>query len=392
MSEELTINIKFSNEKKLSVTLNSTDTVSVLKQKIAEQLKSTDTPLEPDQQILIYAGRILKNDAETIESIKIKNGNTIHMVKAKAKQPKPAESTEKAAETTTASSTSSTPAPSSTTQTPVSAQPAAPNPSPLGGTGTDNPFSQLGGSGSNPFAQLGFNMGYTAGMNNQNPGQSPFGGNLPPLDPNMFNQMLNNPAVMNMLSSMFQNPQMMDMLFNSSPQLAAFNTPEFRSTMNQMMSNPETLRSILQLSNMYGNMFGQNGAAGAGAGAANPFSQFQTPAANTTAASNTASTPASGTTPGANTTTPPPMPDFSSLLGMLGGMPGMGMGAPGAGAGAGAAANDAASQQPPEVRYSTQLAQLQDMGFYDSAQNIRALTISGGRVEAAVEWLLNNPF
>lgn len=378
---DLTINIKFSNEKKLSVTLKSTDTVSVLKQKIAEQLKSTDTPLEPDQQTLIYAGRILKNEAETIESIKIKDGNTIHMVKTKPKQPKPAETTEKK-ET---SSTTSTPAPSSTTQTPVSAQPAAPNPSPM--TGNDNPFSQLGG-GLNPFLNMGFNSGFNSVA--QNPGSNPFGGNLPPLDPNMLNQMLDNPAVLNMLSSMFQNPQMMDMMFNSSPQLAAFNTPEFRSTMNQMMSNPETLRSILQLSNMYGNMFG-NGA-GAGAGAANPFSQFQTPAANTntTQSSNTTSTPASGTTPGAN---PAGMPDFSSLLGMLGGMPGM-PGMPGAtgAAGTGAAANNAANQQPPEERYSTQLAQLQDMGFYDSAQNIRALTISGGRVEAAVEWLLNNPY
>jgi len=377
---ELTINVKFSNEKKLSITLNTTDTVGVLKEKIAEQLKSTDTPVEPDQQILIFAGRILKNDAETIENVKIQNGQAVHMVKAKPKKSKPAETTEKAAETTPAAETSApvTPAPSTnTTQTPTSTQPA-PQTNPV-----DNPFSSLGQAGAaNPFAQLGMNMGFAHGLNN--PGTSPFGGNLPPIDPNMFNEMLNNPAVLNMLSSMFQNPQMMDMLFNSSPQLAAFNTPEFRSTMNQMMSNPETLRSILQLSNMYGNMFPNGGAgAGAGAAAANPFSAFgQTPAANT----NTSTTNTAGTTPGANTTTPA-MPDMSALLGMLGGMPGMG-----ATGTAGAAANNAANQQPPEVRYSTQLAQLQDMGFYDSAQNIRALTITGGRVEAAVEWLLNNPF
>jgi len=386
MSEELTINIKFSNEKKLTVTLKSTDTVSVLKQKIAEQLSSTDTPLEPDQQTLIYAGRILKDNNETIENIKVKNGNTIHMVRAKKHQPKPAETT-KAAETTTASTTTSTPAPT-TTPAPAASQPAASQPSPMAGAA--NPFAQLGQGAANPFAQLGFNSGFASAMNNQtqNPA-SPFGGNLPPLDPNMLNSMLENPAVLNMLSSMFQNPQMMDMLFSSSPQLAAFNTPEFRSTMNQMMSNPETLRSILQLSNMYGNMFGGAGAGGAGAGAANPFGQFQTPAANTTSTPGNATTPQTGATQ-----TTPQMPDMSALLSMLGGMPGMGMGMPGAGAaaGTGAGANAAANQQPPEVRYSTQLAQLQDMGFYDSAQNIRALTITGGRVEAAVEWLLNNPF
>ncbi|ORY41127.1 ubiquitin-domain-containing protein [Neocallimastix californiae] len=229
MSEELTINIKFSNEKKLTVTLKSTDTVSVLKQKIAEQLSSTDTPLEPDQQTLIYAGRILKDNNETIENIKVKNGNTIHMVRAKKHQPKPAETT-KAAETTTASTPASTTTPA----------PAASQPSPAAA----NPFAQLGQGAANPFAQLGFNSGFASAMNNQaqNPA-SPFGGNLPPLDPNMLNSMLENPAVLNMLSSMFQNPQMMDMLFSSSPQLAAFNTPEFRSTMNQMMSNPGNLNT-----------------------------------------------------------------------------------------------------------------------------------------------------
>jgi len=370
---ELTINVKFSNEKKLTINLKSTDTVAVLKDKIAEQLKSTDTPVEPDQQILIFAGKILKNNDETIESIKIQNGQAVHMVKAKPKK-KPAETTEKAADTTTtAESNASTPAPASTTQTPVSSQPTVPQASPA-----NNPFSQLGQAGANPFAQLGMNMGFASALNNQNAGQSPFGGNLPPLDPNMFNEMLNNPAVLNMLSSMFQNPQMMDMLFNSSPQLAAFNTPEFRSTMNQMMSNPETLRSILQLSNMYSGMGGMGGAA-------NPFGQFgQTPAANTNTSTTNTNTASTGTAP--------QMPDMSALFNMFGGMPGMGMPGMGAAGATGAAANNAASQEPPEVRYSTQLAQLQDMGFYDSAQNIRALTITGGRVEAAVEWLLNNPF
>lgn len=235
MSEELTINIKFSNETKLTVTLKSTDTISVLKQKIAEQLKSTDTPLEPEQQTLIYAGRILKNNDETMENIKIKSGNTIHMVKAKKQQPKPVETTNKAAETTTASSAASTPAVATTQTSTPTTQQTAPQPSAM----ADNPFAQLGQGATNPFAQLGFNSGFASAMNNQaqNP-SSPFGGNLPPLDPNMLNSMLNNPAVLNMLSSMFQNPQMMDMLFSSSPQLAAFNTPEFRSTMNQMMSNP----------------------------------------------------------------------------------------------------------------------------------------------------------
>jgi hypothetical protein len=46
----------------------------------------------------------------------------------------------------------------------------------------------------------------------------------------------------------------------------------------------------------------------------------------------------------------------SMLSGGMAGMGGMGTGAPGAGA--------AANQDPPEVRFASQLQQLQDMGFY----------------------------
>ena len=43
----------------------------------------------------------------------------------------------------------------------------------------------------------------------------------------------------------------------------------------------------------------------------------------------------------------------------------------------------------PEEAYATQLLQLQDMGFYDRAENIRALQSTGGNVNAAVERLLS---
>lgn len=44
----------------------------------------------------------------------------------------------------------------------------------------------------------------------------------------------------------------------------------------------------------------------------------------------------------------------------------------------------------PEELYATQLAQLQEMGFYDTQENIRALTITAGNVHAVVELLLGN--
>ena len=51
----------------------------------------------------------------------------------------------------------------------------------------------------------------------------------------------------------------------------------------------------------------------------------------------------------------------------------------------------AAPSQPPEERFQVQLQQLQDMGFYDASSNIRALLATGGNVNAAIEYLLQNP-
>lgn len=45
---------------------------------------------------------------------------------------------------------------------------------------------------------------------------------------------------------------------------------------------------------------------------------------------------------------------------------------------------------PPEERYATQLSQLQEMGFLNTQENIRALSATSGNVHAAVDWLLRN--
>ena len=47
-----------------------------------------------------------------------------------------------------------------------------------------------------------------------------------------------------------------------------------------------------------------------------------------------------------------------------------------------------ADSRPPEVRYASQLEQLQGMGFTDGQANLRALLLSGGSVEGAVNVLL----
>jgi ubiquilin len=66
---------------------------------------------------------------------------------------------------------------------------------------------------------------------------------------------------------------------------------------------------------------------------------------------------------------------MSALMAMLGG-----------GGGGGAPAVPPVAN--PEEAYSSQLQQLRDMGFFDQAENVRALQATGGNVNAAVERLL----
>lgn len=47
-----------------------------------------------------------------------------------------------------------------------------------------------------------------------------------------------------------------------------------------------------------------------------------------------------------------------------------------------------ADTRPPEERFQVQLQQLQDMGFTNAAQNVRALLATAGNVHAAIEYIL----
>ena len=60
------------------------------------------------------------------------------------------------------------------------------------------------------------------------------------------------------------------------------------------------------------------------------------------------------------------------------------------GLGAGSLAVPNRSDVPPEEMYSSQLTQLQEMGFIDRQENIRALIATAGNIHAAVERLLGN--
>ena len=73
----ITFNVKSSSEAKYVLTIPLTTTVLDLKSKLSG---SDYADIPPDRQRLIYSGRVLK-DADTLGSYKIKEGNTVHLVK-----------------------------------------------------------------------------------------------------------------------------------------------------------------------------------------------------------------------------------------------------------------------------------------------------------------------
>ncbi|KAI0776334.1 hypothetical protein BD413DRAFT_528502 [Trametes elegans] len=420
-SSEILINVKGPSELKLQISISTDKTVSELKQAIAEK---SDVPA--DRQRLIYSGRVLK-DEDALSAYKIQTGHTLHMVKGAARAG-------------------------------PSAQPAAAQqlPTMQAGQNPHDPLTQLNGpmgfglmAGFNPFAEMGLN----------------------PNDPNMMQSMLNSPQFLQQMSGVMSNPAVLDQIIASNPQLAAMG-PQVREVFRsehfrRMMSNPETLRMMLQMSSLMresgmgpaapglgglsglggapGGGFpapglpstarqqqqqrgagaeGQAGAAGAGSPPAggNPFSypnapgNFFTPFSPLSAFGGSAGAGADGSGSGSGAAAAPGSGADPSAPGAgAGAAPGLGAGGmfdpaimqqmlAALGGGAGGAPNpfggfgglggfgappQPADTRPPEERFQVQLQQLQDMGFTNAAQNVRALLATGGNVHSAIEYILN---
>ncbi|KAI8919446.1 ubiquitin-like polyubiquitin-binding protein [Powellomyces hirtus] len=343
---EITIKIKQANETALSVTVDTEETVLTLKQKIEAQAS-----VPPAQQRLIYAGKVLKDD-DKLSQYKMAEGNTVHMVKGST-----------APRTTPAASAS--PAASTPGATPSAGAPPAANSfwSDVGGAGAGagaaagNPFAALGGGGApGGFGGMGGGMG---------------------MDPNMLSALMSNPAVSASISQMMANPQVLQQLSASNPQLAGMmNQPQVREMMQsdefrRMMSDPNMLRSMMQMAPMMGAMGGGMGGMGGAGGDRAAAPQAQNPLAAMFGGAGAGSPTVSGMPPMMN-------PAMMQMLMGMGGMPG-------------AAPAGPPDTRPPEERFQVQLGQLQEMGFFDATENVRALTRTHGNVEAAVELLFSSP-
>ncbi|BEJ12891.1 hypothetical protein CspHIS471_0300650 [Cutaneotrichosporon sp. HIS471] len=374
---DVTITVKGPSELKLSITIAPSKTVADLKEAIAAK-----SDVEKDRQRLIYSGKVLK-DPDTIASYKIQSGHTIHMVKGAAK---PA----------TESSTAQTARLPTNMGTGLAAGNVV--------DGVENYHHGL--AGFNPFQGMGL-------------------GNLN--DPNAMTGLMDNPDFLRQMSDLLSRPEVVDQMIASNPQLAAMG-PQVRQMMQspmfrQMISNPETLRAMMQMqAAMQGSgggpgaggmggmggfpgMFGGGGAGGAGGAGPDtqnaPTDPFPNLFAPQGGANRDGSPPAGGAGAGAG-------PGAGAGAGAGAANPfaalfGAGGGAGGAGGGFNPFAMDPAmfggnpfgappppaDTRPPEEIYATQLGQLSAMGLWDSEKNIRALRRTGGNVEAAVELIFS---
>ncbi|KAJ9099290.1 hypothetical protein QFC21_004171 [Naganishia friedmannii] len=386
-ADQITINIKGPSELKLSLSINpATTSVSELKAQVEEK-----TQIEKDRQRLIYSGKVLK-DEDMLSNYKIQNGHTLHLVKGAAKP---------------GSAAASITTPGSSTPASAAAR-----------TGVPANLSSGMQYAGNPMAHLESVMGHGLGGGNFNPfAQIPGMGDRNLNDPEAINSIMQDPEVISRTMSMMT-PEMIDAAIASNPSLAPMG-PQLREMMSspffrQMMSNPEMVRSIMQMRGGAGGMGGGMGALGGlgglgGMGGA-PAGGFPAPGSYDGENRNTSD---AGNDNAAGVNAPAAANPFASLFGGgagAGGNPFAGMdpammqsmlGGLGGGAGTGGnpfgglGAMGGGSPQPPqdtrplEERYQSQLLQLNEMGLCDPQQNIRALSMTGGNVNAAIELIFS---
>ncbi|KAJ9252462.1 hypothetical protein DTO207G8_4803 [Paecilomyces variotii] len=445
--ESVTFTVKSSNDAKYTFTLPTSTLVSELKNKLSSS-EYADTPA--DRQRLIYSGRVLK-DNEALATYKIKDGHTVHLVKSAASNQRQAAQTSASAPGT-ASSQGVPGVPTNiaagTGNNPLAGLTGARYAgfAQLPGAGM---FGPDGGMGPPPDTETMLSMlenpQFQSTMNEalQNPAiidmmiqQNPMLRDMGPGVRQMFQspefrRMLTDPNAIRQAAQM-QRAMGLGGAFGGAgnagfPAPGVTNTtPEENRNAQQGQTNEGANANPLPPFNPF---------LGAGAGGVNPFAALfggNPPTAPSAGTDQTAAGqgPAGGTTPGGtenqqnpfamlfnpalfgqppaqpgatgsqqtpgaqapfnafNPQTNPFLRDPAALSQML-----QALGGPDqAGANPFAALFPSAApadNRPPEERYADQLRQLNDMGFFEFERNIEALRRSGGSVQGAVEYLLN---
>ncbi|CDR94701.1 ubiquitin domain containing protein family, putative [Babesia bigemina] len=322
------VTIKISGGETFVVEVDQSITVLELKEKCAENAGAT-----ADKQRLIFKGRIVKDD-ETLESLKVEDGNTIHLVRSGVK---PATSSGAASGT----------------------QAEAPKPTPAAGVNANAaptagafPFGQANPFSPDTMQQMMQGMGGFGGMGGM-PGMGGMGGmgGMPGMDdfnPQTAAALLNNPMVQEMMQQISNNPQLLKEIFGNNPLLQPM--MQQNPMLNQMMNNPELLRTMMRPGMLQAGL------------QLHQSMQQQQQAGGSTAAPAAAS------------------PGTENMLNPL-----MGGGFPGFNFPPAAMPTDT---RPPEERYAFQLQTLQEMGFTNREENLSVLNSTGGDISAAITRLL----
>lgn len=226
----ITFNVKSSSGPKISVSMPLSATVADLKTKLAE----TDMANVPvPSQRLIYSGKVLK-DVETLETYKVKEGNTIHLVRTAASNERQNPASQATAPTT---GTTTNPAPSAV------------------------PQNFAAGTGNDPLA--GLTGARYAGFH----GLPSLESLAHPPSPDEMLRRLQDPNFAQQMNEALQNPQLIDMMINQNPQLRAMG-PQARQMLQSerfrnMMTNPEHMRAMIEMQRaMGGDPFGGLGGGG----------------------------------------------------------------------------------------------------------------------------------
>ncbi|KAK0580869.1 hypothetical protein LWI29_007276 [Acer saccharum] len=172
-------------------------------------------------------------------------------------------------------------------------------------------------------------------------------------DTSQLDQLFQNPALMQLTQSLLSNPQYMNQLHGDG----GTGTIDLNSRVRELMQDPELLRQLSSPETMRQLLV---------------MRQSLLSELNQQQSTQEQVQPGTGMGAGPNNT------GLDMLMNMFGGL----------GAGGLAASNQ--PNVPPEELYATQLSQLQEMGFFDTQENIRALRATSGNVHAAVERLLGN--
>ncbi|CAL5373520.1 unnamed protein product [Camellia sinensis] len=191
-----------------------------------------------------------------------------------------------------------------------------------------------------------------------------------------LSQFMQNPAVSQMMQSLLSNPQYMNQILGLNSQQS--NMLGSNSQLREMMQNPEFIRQLTSPETMQATHdFTANSFVSAWSATINPGSRSNR-WGNRGNLSMVSSTIGNSKRVLMTVGTLDNM-GLEMLMNMFGGL---GIGSP---------AVPVRSDVPPEELYATQLSQLQEMGFFDTRENIQALIATAGNVHAAVERLLQNP-